>query len=400
VKLIERAFVKSRGSFFLFGPRGTGKSTWLKTRYPDSLIIDLLEPEIFRSYSARPERLRQRLAGNPHQEIIIIDEIQKVPQLLDPVHALMEERPDLQFILTGSSSRKLKRTGVDLLAGRAALRRMHPFIAAELSEKFALAEALKNGLVPVIYSANAPRDALKAYIELYIKEEVLVEGLIRNVGDFSRFLEAISFSHGSLLNVSNVARECEVERKTVHGYIDILKDLLLAFFIPVFTKRARRAVVHHPKFYLFDPGVFRYLRPKGPLDRVEEMEGGALEGLVAQHLRAWLDYSLFSAKLYYWHTKAGSEVDFVIYGEEGFWAIEVKNSKKIHSPDLRAMTSFVDDYPECTPIFLYRGQETYKINNITCLPCTDFLKNLVPFNKNLLLTAVERKRKRIPSTAQ
>ena len=384
MELIERSFSESRGSFFLFGPRGTGKSTWLKSRYPGSLTIDLLEPEVYRSYSARPERLRQRVAGNPHQEMIIIDEIQKAPQLLDPVHALMEEKPRLQFILTGSSSRKLKRSGVDLLAGRAALREMHPFTAAELAEKFALPGALKIGLVPVIYSAKDPGEAIKAYVELYIKEEVLAEGLIRNVGDFSRFLETISFSHGSILNVSNVARECEVERKTVHGYIDILKDLLLAFFVPVFSKRARRAVVQHPKFYIFDPGVFHYLRPRGPLDRAEEMEGAALEGLVAQHLRAWLDYSSFSAKLYYWRTRAGSEVDFVIYGEEGFWAIEVKNSKKVHSLDLRALNSFVQDYPECTPILLYRGEETLKINNITCFPCADFLQKLTPFHKNLV----------------
>jgi predicted AAA+ superfamily ATPase len=383
MKLIRRFFKEYAGSFFLFGPRGTGKSTWLKDRYPGALLIDLLEPEIYRSYSARPERLRELVAGNPQQGTIIIDEIQKVPPLLDPVHALMENQPHLQFILTGSSSRKLKRSGVDLLSGRAALRALHPFMAAELGEIFDLKEALKNALVPVIYSAKDAKEAIKAYVELYIKEEVLAEGLVRNVGDFTRFLEAISFSHGSVLNVSNVARECEVERKTVQAYIDILMDLLLAFYVPVFTKRARRASIQHPKFFIFDPGVFYYLRPRGPLDKPEEMDGAALEGLVAQHLRAWIDYSSFSCKLYYWHTKAGTEVDFIVYGEEGFWAIEVKNSKKVHEKDLRALKSFTLDYPECSPIFLYRGHETLKINNIVCLPCEHFLKNLVPFNKNL-----------------
>ena len=383
MKLIRRFFKEYAGSFFLFGPRGTGKSTWLKDRYPGALLIDLLEPEVYRSYSARPERLRELVAGNPQQGTIIIDEIQKVPQLLDPVHALMENQPHLQFILTGSSSRKLKRSGVDLLSGRAALRALHPFMAAELGEIFDLKEALKNALVPVIYSAKDAKEAIKAYVELYIKEEVLAEGLVRNVGDFTRFLEAISFSHGSVLNVSNVARECEVERKTVQAYIDILMDLLLAFYVPVFTKRARRASIQHPKFFIFDPGVFYYMRPRGPLDRPEEMDGAALEGLVAQHLRAWIDYSSFSCKLYYWHTKAGTEVDFIVYGEEGFWAIEVKNSKKVYEKDLRALKSFTLDYPECSPIFLYRGHETLKINNIVCLPCEHFLKNLVPFDKNL-----------------
>lgn len=378
MELISRLFKESPGSFFLFGPRGTGKSTWLKIKYPDSLIMDLLEPDVYRSYSAHPERLRALVEGNPHQRIIIIDEIQKVPQLLDPVHALMEEKPHLKFILSGSSSRKLKRAGVDLLSGRALLRMMHPFMAIELGEKFNLSESLINGLIPVIYSSKAPTEAIKAYVELYIKEEVLAEGLVRDIGAFSRFLEAISFSHSAMLNISNTARECEVERKTVQGYIDILKDLLLAFEVPVFTRRAKRTVVRHPKFYLIDPGVFHYLRPMGPLDRPQEMEGASLEGLVAQHIRTWIDYSSSSCKLYYWHTKAGSEVDFIIYGEEGFWAIEVKNSRKVHKKDLRALNSFVQDYPECTPVLLYRGKETLKINNIRCLPCDAFLKNLTP----------------------
>ena len=376
MELIHRFFKETTGSFFIFGPRGTGKSTWLKTRYPNSLLIDLLEPDVSRAYSAHPERLRAIVEGNPEKEVVIIDEIQKIPSLLDPVHALMEEKPHMQFILTGSSSRKLKRAGVDLLSGRAALRWMHPFMAAELGDRFDLPTAIKNGLVPVIHSSKNPGEALKAYIELYIKEEVMVEGLVRNTGNFTRFLEAISFSHGSVLNVSTVARECEVERKTVQGYIDILQDLLLAFFIPVFTRRAKRAVVQHPKFYIFDPGIFYYLRPRGPLDRPEEMEGAALEGLVAQNLRAWIDYGLSSCKLYYWRTKAGSEVDFIVYGEEGFWAFEVKNAKKIYPLDLRGLKTFVQDYPECTPVFLYRGQETLKIDNITCLPCEKFLKEL------------------------
>ncbi len=378
--LINRFFKESKGSYFIFGPRGTGKSTWLKTRYPDGLVIDLLEHNLYRLYSARPERLRALVEGNADRKTIIIDEIQKVPQLLNPVHALMEEKPHLQFILTGSSSRKLRRAGVDLLSGRAALRRLHPFMAAELGKKFDLSKAIKNGLVPVIYSSQNPGESLKAYIELYIKEEVMLEGLTRNTGNFARFLEAISFSHGSVLNVSTVARECEVERKTVQGYIDILKDLLLAFFVPVFTRRAKRAVVQHPKFYIFDPGVFYYLRPRGPLDKPEEMAGPALEGLVAQQIRAWIDYSATSCMLYYWRTKAGSEVDFIIYGEEDFRAIEVKNSQKVHPGDLRGLKAFIQDYPECTPLLLYRGQETLKIDHITCMPCEEFLKKLTPFD--------------------
>lgn len=389
MELLPRFFKESKLSYFLFGPRGTGKSTWLKKRYPGCLLIDLLEPDVFRGYSARPEKLRELVDALPDDDnlpntTIIIDEVQKVPDLLDPVHALIEEKPGLRFILTGSSSRKLKRTSVDLLSGRAALRSMHPFMAAELGARFDLNDALHFGLVPVVYSSPDRAETLKAYIELYIKEEVMMEGLIRNVGNFSRFLEAISFSHGSVLNVSNVARECEVERKTVHGYIEILHELLLAFSVPVFTKRAKRAVVKHPKFYIFDPGVYGYLRPRGPLDRPEEIGGPALEGLIAQHIRAWLDYSFSSSKLYFWRTKGGSEVDFIIYGAEGFWAIEVKNSQKVHTNDLRGLLSFTEDYPECTPLLLYRGKDAVKIKGVLCLPCERFLHMLTPENKTIV----------------
>ena len=155
--------------------------------------------------------------------------------------------------------------------------------------------------------------------------------------------------------------------------------------MPIFNKRAKRAVISHPKFYFFDPGVFYYLRPKGPLDMPGEMEGPALEGLVAQHLRSWIDYRSSSCKLYYWRTKSGAEVDFIIYGEDGFWAIEVKNSTKIHNVDMRVLKIFCKDYPECTPIFLYRGNERFKVNNILCLPCTDFLESLSPVKKELFL---------------
>lgn len=378
MKIIKRYFKGPKSSYFLFGPRGTGKTTWLKLNCKNELIIDLLEPYVYRRYKARPERLREIIEGNPDKRIIIIDEIQKVPELLDPVHALMEEKPELQFILTGSSARKIKQRGVDLLGGRALVRSLHPFIASELKDKFELKKALRAGLVPLVVSAKNPEDTLNAYITLYMKEEIQMEGLVRNIGNFARFLEAISFSHGAILNISNVARECEVERKTVQGFIEVLYDLLMAYSLPIFAKRAKRAVVQHPKFYFFDTGVFRTLRPTGPLDRPAEIDGPALEGLVAQHIRAWIDYSHSSCKLYYWRTKAGTEVDFVIYGKEGFWAIEVKNTQNIRRNDLRPLKTFHQDYPECNPLFVYRGDEKLLIDNILCVPCETFLKSIKP----------------------
>lgn len=382
MKLINRYFKGPKSSYFLFGPRGTGKTTWLKRHCRNNVTVDLLEPDVYRRYKARPERLREVIEGNPDKKIIIIDEVQKAPELLDAVHALMEEKPELQFILTGSSARKIKQRGVDLLGGRALVRSLHSFMASELKNKFNLQKALQSGLIPLVVSEENPEDTLNAYITLYMKEEIQMEGLIRNIGNFARFLEAISFSHGAILNSSNVARECEVERKTVQGYIDVLYDLLMAFSLPVFTKRAKRAVVQHPKFFYFDTGVYRTLRPSGPLDQPGEIEGPALEGLVAQHIRAWIDYNSSTYNLYYWRTKAGTEVDFIIYGEDGFWAVEVKNTKNIRSNDLRPLKTFHLDYPECIPIFVYRGNEKLLIDNILCVPCEAFLGSIKP-NKPL-----------------
>jgi len=388
MKIIKRYFKSPKSSYFLFGPRGTGKTTWLKLNCKNELIVDLLEPDVYRRYKARPERLIELINGNPDKRIVIIDEVQKAPELLDVVHSLIEEYPKLQCILTGSSARKIRQSGVNLLGGRALVRSLHPFIASELKREFDLTEAIHIGLIPLVVSSHNPEDTLNAYIILYMKEEIQMEGLVRNIGNFARFLEVISFSHGTILNISNVARECEVERKTVHGFIEVLYDLLMAYSLPVFTKRAKRAVVKHPKFYFYDTGVFRTLRPSGALDHPAEIDGAALEGLVAQHLRAWIDYSHSSCKLYYWRTKAGTEVDFVIYGKECFWAVEVKNTRKLRRNELRPLKTFHQDYPECQPIFVYRGNERLLIDNILCIPCESFLKGIEP---NQPLTSMAKK---------
>ena len=308
--MFARLYRPPAASYFLFGPRGTGKSTWLRTRYADALWIDLNDPENTRFYGAAPERLRAAVAANPSRRPIVIDEVQRVPELLAVVHQLIELDKSLVFVLTGSSARKLRRTGVDLLAGRAVLTTMHPFLAAELGDSFDLDQALALGTLPLIMDADDPHDTLRTYAALYVREEVQAEGLVRNVGGFSRFLEAVSFSHAAALNASNVARECQVERKVVTGYLGVLQDLLLAFTLPVFTRRARRRMSAHPKFYLVDAGLFRSLRPVGPFDRPEELAGAALEGLVAEHLRTWIAYANTRDTLSYWRTRSGSEVDF------------------------------------------------------------------------------------------
>lgn len=375
---VIRFFNPPSKSYFLFGARGTGKSTWTKNYYPGAMVIDLLEPDVFRNYLSFPEKLHELVSANLLTSIFVIDEVQKAPDLLSVVHSLIEKHLGLQFILTGSSARKLRRQGVNLLAGRAQLKHMHPFMAAELQEAFDLERSLQYGMLPLVLASPDPLGDLRTYVALYMKEEVQMEGLVRNAGQFGRCLTALSFSQASLINYSNIGRECGTSSKTVENYVSILVDLLLCFSINIFTKKAQRLLSSHPKFYYFDAGVYRVIRPSGPLDQPEEIGGHVLETLVAQHLRAWIDYSNEEGELYFWRTKSGLEVDFIIYGKIGFYAIEVKNSKNISPQDLRGLKEFKKDYPESLPILLYRGNEKLIRDDILLYPVELFLKNLIP----------------------
>ena len=366
------------GSFFLFGPRGTGKTTLIEQRFADALRLDLLAPRQQREYLARPERLGDVVSASPGVSTVVVDEIQKVPSLLSVIHQLMNRDKHLRFILTGSSSRKLKRTGVDMLGGRAVPATLHPFLASELGDRFHLEDCLRLGTVPLVLAAKDPEQTLAGYASIYLKEEVQEEGLVRDLGGFARFLESMAFAHASVLNTSEVARECEVNRKTVEGYISVLEDLLLGFRVPVFARRAKRILIKHAKFYYFDCGVFRSVRPMGPLDRAEETEGAALEGLVAQHLRAWVEYRGKHDRLYFWRTKSGLEVDLVVYGRDSFVGIEVKNSKRVDRRDTRSLREFRSDYPEADVLMLYRGTERINVEGVRCIPCEEFLLSVHP----------------------
>jgi predicted AAA+ superfamily ATPase len=372
-----RFFTPPEQSYFLFGPRGTGKSTWLKQRYPEALWIDLTDPELFRFFSAGPERLRQLLAAHPEQRVVV-DEVQKVPDLLNVVHAVIEEKRGYQFVLTGSSARKLRQQGVNLLGGRALLRHMPPFYAGELGNSFDLHKQLRLGMLPIVLDAPAPEEVLRAYAGIYLKEEVQAAGIVRRVGDFARFLESMSFSHAALINASNIARECQIARKTVDGYLLILEDLLLSFQLSVFRRKAKRAVTSHAKFYLFDAGVYSFIRPQTLYDNTAEREGAALEGLVAQHLRAWVNDQAGTHSLHFWRTASQLEVDFIVSGPDCFFAIEVKNGAAIHPSDLRGLEAFCSDYPEATPVLLYRGTQRLKERGILCCPVDAFLPQIHP----------------------
>ena len=369
------------GSFFLFGPRGTGKTFWLNKQFPDALSVNLLEADVRRRLMARPEHLIEIVNANADREVFIIDEIQKVPELLDVIHDMIEKRRPLRFIMTGSSARKLKRTpGADLLGGRAVKCLCHPFLAAEMGDDFGIEDALRLGMIPLVRYpiGHSPEEVLKTYLDLYLQEEVVSEGVVRRLDTFARFLETASFSHGSVLSASEIARDAGVKRSTIDAYFDVLEEMLVASRLPVFAKRARRELIAHRKFYFFDPGVYRTLRPKGPLDSPSGIDGVALEGLVHQQLRAWLDYSGERNALYFWRTRGGLEVDFVVYTPTEFIAIEVKNGTKLKTAEYFGLAEFKKDYPECRTLMLYRGSEQFMENGTLTVPVERFLKGLAP----------------------
>ena len=378
LKYIERVFKEPEQSYFLFGPRGTGKSTMTEERHSKALLIDLRKADMRYRLSASPDLLIELVEAQPDGTTIVIDEIQKIPELLPIVHLLIEKKRKWKFVLTGSSARKLKRQGVDLLGGRALRKVLHPFMACELKKHFNFEDALKYGLLPLRFSYEDYRSTLRAYIDLYVDEEVKMEGLIRHIEPFTRFLQVMSLSHGSILNITNIARECQVKRTTVADWITILEDLLISFQITMFTQRAKRELTVHPKFYFFDAGVYRALRPTSIGDSESEVDGAGIEGLVAQHLMAWKDYTAEKHELFFWRTRSGVEVDFIVFGPLGFWAIEVKNSDKIRTEDLAGLSAFHEDYPEAKTILLYRGKERLLKNNVLCLPCGEFLSGVRP----------------------
>lgn len=361
-------------SFFLFGPRGTGKTTWVRSQFSNSIYIDLLEGETFNRLSAEPSRI-SALIPRSFTEWIIIDEIQRVPSLLNEVHRLIETKK-LKFIMTGSSARKLRRGGENLLAGRALNYFMHPLTAVELGVDFNLERALTFGTLPSISEEDDKARYLASYITTYLSQEIVQEGVSRNLGAFARFLETASFSQGSVLNVSEVGREAAVNRKVVEDYFSALEDMLLGFRLPVFSKAAKRRMITHRKFYFFDVGVYRAVRPRGPLDAPEMIESIALESLFIQNIRALNDYLSRGYTLFYYRTASGVEVDCIAYGENGLLAFEIKRKRSISSGDLHALRSFKTDYPLAKCYVIYGGNMRQHIDDIEIIPFEEALLSL------------------------
>jgi len=361
-------------SALLFGPRGTGKTFWIEQHINNAIIFNLLKHETYTTLVANPTRIEQRIPPD-FKHWIVIDEVQKIPALLDEAHRLIEEK-GYKFLLTGSSARKLKQQGSNLLAGRARKYSMHPLTCLELAEDFSLNKALQFGMLPQVYIDDDPKHYLQTYVSTYLQEEILQEGIVRNIGEFARFLEIASLSQGEILNYTAIGREAGINRKTVANYFDITIDLLLGFKLPVFTKRAQRQLIAHPKFYLFDVGVYRAVRPMGPLDATENVDGHALETLVLQHIRAFNDYYRLGYTLYYWRTKNGLEVDVVVYGEKGLIAIEIKRKRHLNGKDLRGLKQFGQDYPMAKLYCFYGGNMIEYHNNIIAIPIEEGLHKL------------------------
>lgn len=367
-----------KGSFFLLGPRGTGKTTWLRDAFPKAVWIDLLEEARYQRYLADAALLGRELDALPRGRTVVIDEVQRLPQLLNEVHRQIE-RNGHRFALTGSSARKLRRAGVNLLAGRAVQRTMHPLAPTELGDDFDLARALRFGTLPVVWTSDEPADTLEAYARLYLREEIQHEALVRNLPGFVRFLPIAALMHGQVLNVSGLARDAGVARTTVEDYVGVLEDTLVAMRLDAFESRLRVRERRHPKLYFVDPGIVRALRGRTGATHAEE-RGALLEGMVFGLLRLYRDLGRLDAeRITYWAPADArdTEVDFVVSRGDDHVAVEVKASptlRKEHTKGLRALA----DLPGLVRrILVYTGEtEQRTADGIDVLPLARFAEEL------------------------
>lgn len=328
-------------TFFLWRPRQTGKTTLLRATYPDALWIDLLKAEEFRRYLHNPELLRGELAARESVRQVVIDEVQKVPQLLDEAHWLHEHRR-VRLALCGSSARKVKRGQANLLGGRAVRYELHGLTAQEIGHDFDLNRVLNHGYLPTLYQSDRPRPLLNSYVADYLKEEVAAEGLVRNLPVYSEFLNVAALSDTELVNFSTIARDCGVSSHTIKGYFQILEDTLLGRWLPAYTKRPKRRVIAAPKFYFCDVGVVNHLARRGDLHAGSELYGKAFENWVFHELGAHNAYSEAFAKLSYWRLASGIEVDFIVNDMQ--LAIEAKATAKVTADHLRGLRAVAQDH--------------------------------------------------------
>ena len=364
-------------TFFLWGPRQAGKSTLLRRCYPDAHWVDLLKSEVFRRYLDHPEYLRQELASaaTPARRQIVIDEVQKVPALLDEVHWMIENR-GLQFALCGSSARKVRRGAANLLGGRAVRYELRGLTAGELGAAFDLNRMLNHGYLPRIYQAARPRRLLDAYVADYLREEVAAEGLVRNLPAFSGFLDAAALSDGEMVNFSNIARECGVSSPTAKAYFEILDDTLLGRWLNAYRRRRKRRVIGAPKFYFADVGVVNRLTRRGELAAGSQLYGKAFENWVFHELSACIEYQEWDLELTCWRLPSGIEVDFVLGDMEV--AVEAKASARITRDHLRGLRTLVEEHPDIRRriVVCLEPRARRTDDGIEILPAAEFLRRL------------------------
>jgi predicted AAA+ superfamily ATPase len=374
---IPRLFVPPRGSYFLFGPRGSGKSTWLRHLYADAHWVDLLDEGRYQRYLVDPGLFSAELEACPRGSFVVVDEVQRLPGLLNVVHQKIEARR-LRFALSGSSARKLRRSGVNLLAGRAVRRALHPFVPEELGAQFSLANTLEYGSLPIVWAAEDRRDALDAYVQLYLKEEIQAEAATRNLAGFARFLPIAGLFHGQTLNIAALARDAGVARTTVQGYLEILEDTLFTFRVPASEARLRVRERRHPKLYWVDPGLVRAVVGDRGAPDAESM-GRLLEGWVAQLLRAYRDYRGIYDDLAYWAPAEarGTEVDFLLRRGREQIAIEVKASRRWKAEFAKGLRAIEDLRGLTRRIVVYLGAERLRPEKgIEVLPLDAFLSEV------------------------
>lgn len=359
---------------FLWGPRQTGKSTLLKELFPTVRIYDLLLSEEFERLVRKPSILREEVLASPahHRFPVVIDEVQKIPSLLDEIHWLIRER-SVPFILCGSSPRKLIRGGAGLLGGRALRYELHPLVYPEIPG-FDLVRALNHGLLAPHYVSDDPGPQLHAYVGSYLREEVAAEGLARSLPVFARFLESAAFSNGEIINYQNVASDCGVSRPTATAYFDILSDTLIGRFLPSFRKRPKRRVIQAPKFYFFDVGLANMLLKRGRIETGGEAFGKALEHFVHQEIIAHSHYTRLGYPLSFWRTASQLEVDFIL--GEGEVAVEVKAVAPVSERHLRGLRAFREEYGPRRSVVLSLDARPRVIDGIQVLPWREFLDEL------------------------
>ncbi len=360
------------GSIFLFGGRQTGKSTILRQQFPHSIYIDLLDNRVKERYRRHPALLYDTMKDKAEGTLIIIDEIPEVPELLNEVHRLIVEF-GLVFILCGSSARKLKRKGHNTLGGRAFPVYLYPFVSAEIPD-FDIDRAVSYGMIPPHYLAKNPSRLLAGYIDIYLKEEIKEEALVRNLDAFHRFLEVAALTDGEIVNNNNIAQDCGVHATTVNAYFDILEDTLMGYRIPAFRKVMKRRLMQAPKFYYFDIGVANHLLHRKEMSRGSADYGHAFEHLVIQEIYAWLHYTHSGEVLSYWRTYTGIEVDAVI--GDARVAIEIKSTEEVQPRHTKGLKTFREEHPDSRRMVVSLDKFNRRIGDIECIYVLDFFKML------------------------